>query len=80
MNTVSTRSLDVAAYLLAHGHRLVKAEESGRIFNFYFADTPELQTDVSEWNFGNSPLVNARTFVTARTHLLDVINGRGTVR
>ena len=79
METVSTRSIETAAFLVARGHRVVRTTRTGKDVHFHFPDTPQLLKDSDALNYGDDN-VSARAFSAARSRLLDLIFDRSLER
>lgn len=72
-DTVSTRSTQLASFLLAKKHRVIKTSMEGQDTFFHFTATPTLAADVQSLKFGDD-LVSARALFDARSYLLSLIH------
>lgn len=79
VNTVSTKSIQTAAFLIARGHSLVKAATTGNSTFFYFPDTPAVYEDAEAMQVGADE-VSARKLFNARNYLLSIVHGDEGVR
>lgn len=68
-----TRSIQLAAFLAARGHKVVSTSKEGPATFFHFNDTPELPSDIKALKFGDDS-VSARNLFEARTRLLGLIH------
>lgn len=75
-DTISTRSIQLASYLVAKGHRVVTTSQEGRDTFFHFSATQPLASDVQALKFGDD-LISARSLFNARTFLLSLIHNDG---
>ena len=72
METISTRNIETATFLVVRGNPVVKTTRSGKDVSFCFNDTPKLHQDFDNLNYGDDA-VPARQLFSARKRLLDLI-------
>lgn len=72
METVSTKNLETAAFLVARGNQVIRTTRNGKDVSFHFPDTPQLHQDFDGLNYGDDN-IPARAIFAARKRLLDLI-------
>ena len=76
METIATRSLPQAAYIIANNGRLLQLERDGETCFFLFKNDQSTQALMSEWDYSENPQVNARFYEDARSRLLRLVKTR----
>lgn len=75
-STINTKSTQIATFLIARGHKVVKSSSNGVSTLFYFLDTPAVEADSNALKYGDD-LVSARSLFDARKYLLSLIHNDG---
>ena len=75
METISTRSIDTATFLVARGNPIIRTTRNGKDVSFHFPDDPKLHQDFNDLNYADDT-VPARAIFSARKRLLDLIYER----
>ena len=73
MTTLKTRDVATAAFLVCRGNRIVETTLEGRDVILHFLLTPQLDSDIAEWKYGEA-MVPARDFTSSRTYVLRLIH------
>jgi hypothetical protein len=72
-STVSTKNTQLASFLVAKGHRLIRATQEANSTLFCFNSSEALVADVQTLKFGDD-LISARRLFEARNYLLSLIH------